>query len=213
MGNGRNDVSSIKTTRLELIKTKAKIKTAKKGLDQLKMKRKKLIFTFFDVVRQIRLTRGEVKKTLQNAVDSIRLAEALEGRMGVELVAEEQSMITLDLSASNIMGVLIPKVSWQEERKSEIMDTILSLPVALGDAKVSYLELFRLIIDMSQREVVLRRLLLAIQKLNMRINTIEYNIIPNLNVKARYIRQKLDDFERDRIVSLKYIKGKVASGA
>ncbi len=211
MVNGQNDVSTVKTTRLELIKIKTKIKTAKKGLDQLKMKRKKLIFTFFDIIRQIRLTKVEVKKTLQNAVDSIKLAEALEGRMGVELVAEEQSTLTLDLSASNVMGVFIPKVNWQEEKKSEIMDTILSLPISIGDAKLSYLSLFRLIIDISQSEVVLRKLLMAIQKLNRRINTIEYNILPKLAVRANYIAQKLDDFERDRVVSLKYIKEKISS--
>ena len=44
----------------------------------------------------------------------------------------------------------------------------------------------------------------------MRINAIDYNIIPSLNNKVRYIKQKLDDFERDRTVSLKYIKARIS---
>ncbi|MCL5009918.1 MAG: V-type ATP synthase subunit D [Candidatus Parvarchaeota archaeon] len=206
MASGRNEVSSIKTTRLELIKTKARIRTAERGLDQLKMKRKKLIFTFFDIVKQIRMTRNQIKSAMQNAMDSIKIAEMLEGKTGVELVAEEQSQMVIDLDANNVMGVFIPQVNLGEGKKSELIDTILSLPIAIGDAKISYLELFKIIIDISQREAVLRKLLLTIQKLNMRINTIEYNIIPRLAFKVNYIRQKLEDFERDRIVSLKYIK-------
>ncbi len=205
-----NKTANIKTTRLELIRTKARIKLAKKGLELLKMKRKKLVFTFFDIVRQIKLSKAEVKTTLERAIESTKIAEMIEGRLKLEMIAEEQSRINLGLSASNVMGIIISQVDWEEETRTKVVGSVLSLPIAIGDVKLAYLELFRIIIDISQKETTLRKLLKEIQKLNMRINAIDYNIIPSLNNKVRYIKQKLDDFERDRTVSLKYIKARIS---
>ncbi len=211
MASGNSKSANIKTTRLELIKTKARIKLAKKGVELLKMKRKKLVFTFFDIVRQIKLSKTEVKTTLERAIESTKIAEMIEGRLRLEMIAEEQSRMDLELSASNVMGIMISQVNWEEEKKGKVIDSVLSLPLAIGDVRLTYLELFRIIIDISQKEMTLRKLLKEIQKLNMRVNAIDYNILPTLNDKARFIKQKLDDFERDRTVSLKYIKARIGT--
>ena len=52
--------SNLKTTRIELIKTKGRIRVASKGLNLLKMKRSSLVLEFFDLARQIKALRGNL---------------------------------------------------------------------------------------------------------------------------------------------------------
>ena len=52
----------------------------------------------------------------------------------------------------------------------------------------------------------MRNLLNEIYKLNRRTNSIENVIIPRWEAKIKYIKQSLDDMERDRLVSIKFIK-------
>jgi V/A-type H+-transporting ATPase subunit D len=85
------------------------------------------------------------------------------------------------------------------------------MPASVFDAKRSYENLFKLLIEVAEKENALRLLLYEIEKLNRRSNAIENVAIPKLKEKASYIKQRLDDMERDQIVSIKYIKGKLES--
>ena len=83
------------------------------------------------------------------------------------------------------------------------------MPTAVEDARKSYKSLFSLLIEIAEKENSLRKLLYEIEKLNRRANAIENVVIPNMQGKISYIRQRLEDLERDQTVSLKFIKRKI----
>lgn len=201
--------SNIKTTRIELIKTKSRAKVAKKGLELLKLKRSSLVLEFFELARQIQLLRANLKESVERAMDSTKLAEVEAGRISLERVAVEQSDILVGVEAKNVMGVRIPNVSIAERSALSVAYELISVPTAIEDARRNYGTLFKLLIEVAERESSLRKLLYEIEKLNRRANAIENVVIPNLNAKAVYIKQRLEDLERDQIVSLKFIKRKI----
>ena len=63
-----------------------------------------------------------------------------------------------------------------------------------------------MLIEIAEKETAMRKLLNEVYKLNRRTNSIENVIIPRWEMKIKYIKQSLDDMERDRLVSIKFIK-------
>ena len=55
---------NIRVTRRELIQTKSRIKTAKRGLELLKLKRSSLILEFFNLVRKTEKMKSGLKDLL-----------------------------------------------------------------------------------------------------------------------------------------------------
>ncbi len=206
--------SNIKTTRIELIRTKSRIKVAKKGLDLLKMKRASLVLEFFDLARQIQMMRAGLKNTVLRAMDSEKLAEARAGRISLERIAAEQIPVLASVEAKNVMGVRIPNVNIAERTlPSSLAYELISIPTAVDDSRRSYGTLFKMLIEVAEKESSLRKLLYEIEKLNRRANAIENVVIPGMYVKVQYIKQRLEDMERDQTVSLKFIKRKMNENA
>ncbi len=203
---------NMKTTRIELIRTRMRVRVANKGLNLLKTKRTSLVLAFFELARQIQLMRGSMRNSVVRAMESSKLAELQAGRIVLERIAAEQSHISAGVEAKNVMGVRIPTVG--VERRAALSEAyeLISVPTSIEDAKRSYMNLFNMLIEVAEKENSLRRLLYEIEKLNRRANAIENVTIPNLIEKAAYIKGRLEDLERDQIVSIKFIKGKI-SGA
>lgn len=201
--------ANIKTTRIELIRTKARIKVASKGLDLLKLKRASLVLEFFELARQIQLLKANLRESTERAMDSVKIAEVFTGRIALERIAVEQSPILAGVEAKNVMGVRIPNVNIESKNSLSVAYELISVPTAVEDARRNYDRLFKLLIEVAEKESSLRKLLFEIEKLNRRSNAIENVVIPNLKDKAGYIKQRLEDLERDQIVSLKFIKRKI----
>ena len=204
--------SNIKTTRIELIRTKARIKVASKGLDLLKLKRASLVLEFFDLAKQIQLLKANLRNSVERAMDSVKIAEVDAGRISLERIAIEQTPVLAGVEAKNVMGVRIPNVNIEKGGMLSVAYELISVPTAVEDARRNYRKLFQLLIDVAEKESSLRKLLHEIEKLNRRANAIENVVIPNLKEKAVYIKQRLEDLERDQIVSLKFIKRKMVNG-
>ena len=201
--------ANTKTTRIELIRTRARIKVASKGLGLLKLKRASLVLEFFALAGQIQLLKANLRENVERSTDSVKIAEIAAGRIGLERITAEQKPVTAGVEARNVMGVRIPNVSIESGTSMSMAYELISVPTAVEDAKRNYAKLFKLLIEVAEKENSLRKLLYEIEKINRRTNAIENIVVPELNEKAIYIKQRLDDMERDQIVSLKFIKRKL----
>ena len=104
-------METIRVTRRELIATKKRIKTADRGLQLLKMKRSSLILEFFELAKQVRDMKTDLKGLQSKCRESIEIADALSGRITIERVAQEQSEKMASLKARNVMGLVIPNIN------------------------------------------------------------------------------------------------------
>lgn len=202
-------LGNVKTTRIEMIRTKARVRVASKGLSLLKMKRASLVMEFFSLARQIQLLKANLGGSVQTAMDSTKIAEIRAGRIALERVAAEQSAMKVGVEARNVMGVRIPNLDVQEGMQYSLGYELVSVPAAIGDARKSYKSLFNQLIEIAEKESSLRKLLYEIEKINRRANAIENVVIPGMDGKIIYIKQRLEDIDRDQTVSLKFIKRKM----
>jgi V/A-type H+-transporting ATPase subunit D len=202
-------LANIKTTRIEMIRTRARIRVASKGLSLLKMKRASLVLEFFSLARQIQMLKAGLRGTVEASVDSTKIADIQAGRINLERIAAEQAQVTVGVDAKNVMGVRIPNIELGEPAQFSRGYELVSIPSSIDDARRSYALLFKLLIEVAEKESSLRKLLYEIEKLNRRSNAIENVVIPQMAAKVSYIKQRLEDMERDQTVSLKFIKRKM----
>ncbi len=195
---------------MELLKTKGRIKLAKRGLDLLKLKRSSLIMEFFSISREVKGLKGNVTELIRKSISSERLAEIVSGKLIIENTAFFQPGLKVDVTSKNVMGVKIPQVSMAKQ--NSFMDQLyelVSLPTALMETRENFVELLNRLLVIAEKEVAMRRLLIEIDKTKRRTNSIENVLIPRLIETASYIKMKLDEIDRETFITLKVIKGKI----
>ncbi len=199
--------ADIRPTRIELINTNRRIKFSQRGLDLLKMKRSSLVMEFFKISRTVRGMRSDLKIKLQDAIESLKTADVIDGSVVVEAIANMYAETRAAVTTKNVMGVRIPTVEVDPGTSviSEIYRAT-SVPVAINEAISRFEELMKLILEVAEKESSLRRLLREIEKTKRRSNAIENILIPRLKGNSKYIRMRLDEIERDTFTTLKTVK-------
>ncbi|PYB67541.1 V-type ATP synthase subunit D [Thermoplasma sp. Kam2015] len=200
----------IRPTRIELIRTRRRIRLARKGLDLLKMKRSALIYEFLQISRTIRGMKENLRKEVVDALNMIKIASVLEGSLALERIANMSSDSKINMNSRNVMGVNIPTldVSYNLSILSDVYRTI-SVPVAIDDSIRRFQKLFFDLILIVEKENSLRNLLVEIDRTKRRSNAIENILIPRLEYQAKMIKMMLDERERDTFTTLKTIKRKI----
>src|SRR5579875_182054 len=200
----------IKPTRIELIRTNRRIKLARRGLDLLKMKRSSLVMEFFSISRTVRGLRENLRSEIGEAIDTVRMAEMINGRMTIERIAYMSSNPSIGVNLKNVMGVRIPELNL--EYNQTILSNVYrasSVPTAVNDAIKLFESVYQTIVQIAEKENSMRKLLHEIDKTKRRSNAIENILIPQLVGTAKAIRMRLDEIERDTFTTLKMIKRKI----
>ncbi len=203
-------MENIVPTRMELLKKKSQIKLAKKGYDLLKKKRDALILEFFKILKRAKNLRQELYEMLKHAKRSIYYASLFSSYFEIEVLAGlNDARFTLEVEESNVMGVKIPKISYESEKLSSYPDFLASSQ--LYNVAQNYRKILDIIIEIAEIETSVKRMLKEIEKTKRRVNALEYVVIPRLEKQVDYIKQRLDEIERDSFVSLKVIKRRLES--
>jgi V/A-type H+-transporting ATPase subunit D len=202
-------LETVRPTRLELLRTRRRIVLAKKGLNLLKLKRSALIVEFFAISKEAMALRGDLQKKIGRGYESIRMAEMMEGPTRLENI----SMLLPDLApvkvaTKNVMGVKTPRVD-AGAYEPVPAPALLDLPTSINESIRHFQGIYRVILDIAEKENALRRLLHEIEKTKRRASAIENVLIPRLQQTVRYIKFRFDELERDAFSMLKTVKRKM----
>ena len=200
----------LKPTRIELIRTRRRIKLAKRGLDLLKMKRSSLVMEFFNISRSVKGLRENLRADIEEALETIRAAEIISGTMNLERITYMSADSTVGVNLKNVMGVRIPELS--RNYNQTILSNqyrAMSVPTAVNDAIKKFENVYTQIVEIAEKENSMRKLLHEIDKTKRRSNAIENILIPQLTDSAKQIRMRLDEIERDMFTTLKMVKRKM----
>ncbi|MGI0053227.1 MAG: V-type ATP synthase subunit D, partial [Thermoplasmata archaeon] len=187
----------VRPTRLELLRTRRRIVLAKKGLNLLKLKRSALIAEFFKLSRLALELRGNLQERIARGYAAVRRAEMLEGPTRLEQVSmllPEIARVTV--ATKNVMGVRTPRVDAGAFEPYDAA-TLLDLPPSLGESVRHFQGIYRVVLEIAEKENALRRLLREIEKTKRRASAIENVLIPRLQGTVRTIKFRFDELERD----------------
>jgi V/A-type H+-transporting ATPase subunit D len=208
---------NVKPTRMELNKTKARLKTARRGHKLLKDKRDELMRQFLQIVKENKRLRMGVEAGLAEAMEAMAEASRL---MSPELL--EQSLlypkqgVEVDIRVRNIMSVNVPEYSFRT--KTDSAEDIFPYGYAmtsgeLDDAISGLSKVFRDMLELARAEKTMQLLAVEIEKTRRRVNALEYVMIPEMENTIRYITMKLEENERGNITRLMKVKDAILAEA
>ena len=201
-------------TRMELIKSRARIKLASKGHKLLKQKRDVLIMEFFKILSKAKDLRTELNSSMAGAYRSIAIAQAYHGVAEVENIAMSVTHAPgVKIDVKNVMGLKISKIESESRELKPLTKrgySILGTSAKIDDAAESLTIVLGLIVRLAETENAIRKLIREVEKTKRRVNALEFVMIPRLTEQAKSIQFRLEEMERDSFVMLKAIKRKLA---
>jgi len=194
---------------MELINTKERILLAEKGHELLKQKRDVLVLEFMDILHNSRLLRGKLNESMKAAYKALATAESYHSIFELENIAlSVRETQRLKTSVRNTMGVKLPRIQRKpaKRRMSERGYSIIASSAKVDQTAENFEGVLDITLELAEKEVSMKKLLIEIEKNKRRVNALEYVMIPGLQATQRNITLKLDEMEREGFSTLKTIK-------
>lgn len=206
-------MEEVRPTRSELLERKQQITLAEQGMDLLKQKRDALLIEFMSVMDETLRLSNDLQRTTNEAQYSLAIAKAVDGTVSVRSAAfATRGEITIDMTGTKIMGIPVPVVTKGESplRTSFTRGyAITGVSSRIDETADKFEHILDVIIEYADIETRLKRLGEEIQKTNRRVNALEQITVPQLKEQVSYIRQSLDERDREELFRLKKVKKKI----
>jgi V/A-type H+-transporting ATPase subunit D len=202
-------MEQVKPTRMELMKKKAQIKLAEQGRDLLREKMDALIQEFFKILNNVSNSREELDQVSRAADMALLIAQAVDDPVTLKSASyATRRVVTVDIIGKNIMGVPVPVI--EKKRVSKTMLErgygIISTSSRIDETAERYEAELDLLIELAETETAMRRLGAEIQMNRRRVNALEQILIPELKSQAKYIKNAIEEREREDLFRLKKVK-------
>ena len=207
----------VNPNRMELLRLKRQLVTARRGHKLLKDKRDELMRQFLEIIRQNKVLREKVEEMIAKANRQMLLARAVMSPevLGSALMAGHE-MLTIDIDTRNIMSVNVPVFTSPYLISGQIENLpygMASTSPELDVAIVTLNEIFPEMIELAEAEKTAQLLADEIEKTRRRVNSLEYILIPELKEMIRSISMKMDENERGNLTRLMKVKDMIVAQA
>ncbi len=206
-------MEQVSPTRTDLLMRQAQIRLAQQGADLLRSKREALVREFLAEIRAFAEASRAMRKSVIGAVRSLMEALAIDGpeavtsaglacRRPVALEAEEQS----------IWGTKVVNIrsDYSVRTPAERCYGSAETTARIDDAAERFEQAVEHILQVAPVDLKLRALAEDMRKTSRRVNALEQRLLPRLNEQVHYIKDALDQREREDIFRLKILKRKMA---
>jgi V/A-type H+/Na+-transporting ATPase subunit D len=202
-------MEQVKPTRMELMKTRAQIRLAEQGRDLLREKMDALIREFFAILSTVSESRDALEQVSRAADLALLIAEATDDPVTLRSASfATRRSITVDIGGKNIMGVPVPVIE-KKRASRKLLDRgygIITTSARIDETAERYEAELDLLIQLAETETAMRRLGTEIQMTRRRVNALEQILIPELKQNAKYIKNAIDEREREDLFRLKKVK-------
>ncbi|ASJ15291.1 V-type ATP synthase subunit D [Thermococcus radiotolerans] len=203
------ELLNVKPTRMELLNLKRRIKLAKKGHKLLKDKQDALVMEFFTIYDEALSLREELGMKMAEAFAALQAAEIDVGTLRLrEIGLSVKPNREVEIRRRNVMGVPVPLIEAESFRRStnERGYALVSSSAKVDLAAEKFEEVLDLAVRLAEVEETLKRLAKEIEVTKRRVNALEYIIIPRMEATVKFIKQRLDEMERENFFRLKRVK-------
>jgi len=202
-------MEQVKPTRMELMRKKSQIRLAEQGRDLLREKMDALIQEFFKILNTVSNSRDELELVSKEADLALMIAQAVDDPVTLKSASfATRRSITVDITGKNIMGVPVPVIEKKRISKSMLERGygIISTSGRIDETAERFESELDLLIQLAETETAMRRLGSEIQMNRRRVNALEQILIPELKSQAKYIKNAIEEREREDLFRLKKVK-------
>ncbi len=193
-------------TKIELIKTRRSLSTARRVYRVLDDKREVLLKKLDEMIQKAGTAREEIWQPISDAYFALYDAYLKLGPLRLEgIAANTPPVVEADVIVKRIVDVDVPALKLTEKN--------VNMTYGFADSSVSVDKASRLIrralvsiFKAAEYENAIFRLASELEKTQRLINALEYLIIPRYETSIRYIQATLEEREREEFVRLKHVK-------
>lgn len=196
-------------SRLELLRTRARLERVRRGVELLRKKREALVDELFRAARPAAAARHRIAELATAAHRALRLALAAHGADGLDAMARPARALAAEVEVRRIWGVPIARFDGVDpvRRTLEARGT---MPGAWGPTAVEAADLYeRLseqVLEAAPRELLVRALGQALARTSRQLSTLEQRVAPDLDARRRLIGRALDEREREDHLRLRRLR-------
>lgn len=202
-------METVNATRANLLLKKEEINIAKMGGELLLNKRDVLIVEFFSTLKTLMAMREALDNQAYQALRNLVLSLGLEGREKlISFSFIKPSPPAFQINYKNLLGLKIPEILIEPDgnnRDSIISDNALTIE----ETKEVFQQFLELALRVLPEELKLKRLGGEIKNTTRKVNSLEKYVIPYLGGQVKFIRETLEEREREDIFRLKRLKKKL----
>lgn len=201
-------METINATRMNLLLKREELKDASGGRDLLRNKRDVLISEFFSTLKPLLALREALDNQADEASGGLVLALGLVGQEKLNSFSFlKHKAPSFKINYKNLLGLKIPEVIF--ESKSQARDfTYTDTELLILETKRDFQDFLGLILRILPEELKLKRLGQEIKATSRKVNSLEKFIIPQLRAQVKFMRQTLEEREREDVFRLKRLKKK-----
>ncbi len=204
----------VNPTRMELIRLKRKLSTAKRGHKLLKEKRDGLMKEFMAIIREVRTLRENIENRIGEGFQAFAFATAIMGRESIgDALKAPNKKSRLLAKTKNIMSVNVPVFKYHEDGHFICYSLGSTSSSQLDTALKIFSDSLREMVMLAEKEHSAKLLAAEIEKTRRRVNALEYVFIPNMEETIKYITSKLNEQERSSIITVMKIKKELKAKA
>ncbi len=208
-------MEQVSPTRTELLTRRAQVRLAEQGAEMLRSKREVLVREFLKEIKNFSSERDKMRSAVVKAVQSLLTAVAVDGTEMLSSVSSAtRQPITVELKKRNIWGASVIDVkSDYSVRASESRGyTPYTVSARIDETAERFEQVIEHAIHVAPVEHKLNVLAEHIRKTSRRVNALEQRLLPSLREQIRFIRDTLDQREREDTFRLKRLKQKKIRG-
>ncbi len=201
-------METVNATRANLLLKREEINIAKMGAELLLNKRDVLIVEFFSTLKNLMAMREALDNQAYQAVRNLILSLGREGREKlISFSFVKPSPPVFKINYKNLLGLKIPEILIEpdgNEGEPVISDNALTIE----ETKEVFQQFLELALRVLPEELKLKRLGQEIKSTTRKVNSLEKYVIPHLGGQVKFIRETLEEREREDIFRLKRLKKK-----
>jgi V/A-type H+/Na+-transporting ATPase subunit D len=199
-------MAKVSPTKTNLIKLKQELKFARLGHELLDQKRNILVIELLNLVDQAVDQENRMDETLAEAHGGLKKAVLDRGKITLIHTASAVNMkAALSLSRRRVMGVPLPVVDTDFEKHPPYYSP--TGTSSWTDTAISgFQQALEMMGRMAELKVSIMRLAREVKKTIRKVNALEKIAIPDLEESVSFIRNRLEENEREMFTLMKMVK-------
>jgi V/A-type H+-transporting ATPase subunit D len=168
-----------------------------------------LIREFFAILSTVSESRDELEQVSRAADLALLIAEATDDPVALRSASyATRRSITVDIGGRNIMGVPVPVIEKKRVSKSMLERGygVIATSGRIDETAERFEAELDLLIELAETETAMRRLGGEIQRNRRRVNALEQVLIPELKSQVKFIKNAIEEREREDLFRLKKVK-------
>jgi V/A-type H+/Na+-transporting ATPase subunit D len=196
-------------TKTNLMNLKDQLTFARQGYELLDQKRNILVLELLNLVDQAVDFEERTHESLAGAYETLQRAVLDMGKLKTAGIASAVNMdVNITISTRRVMGVSLPVVNTKFTDTAPYFSPD-ATSVWIDQSIRDFQQALELMGQLAQLKISIIRLSQEVKKTIRKVNALEKIAIPDLEESVRFIRNRLEEDERDMYVLMKRVKSQL----